>query len=180
MRQHWRIVRTKSLTCRWRMTTSSSESFFIRGVAQLNACMHLKRVKICKPRDWPDATHDPHQQEEPEPRGQAGQNSKQSVDCQTYDQDLTTPPLVSQVSPRVAAYHHSWKIGKMTLTKIMHSFVFKSDRAVFYLQALISIHGVYCFCLLESQLCMLSDATTNNYFNWLICHLYFLKASCEC
>ena len=55
----------------------------------------------------PDAADEPHQQEEPEPRSQAGQTSKHPVDGQGYHQDPATPPLVRQVSPQIAAHHHS-------------------------------------------------------------------------
>lgn len=55
----------------------------------------------------PDATDEPQQQEKPEPWSQASQASKQPVDSQRHNQDLAAPPLVSQVSPHVAAHHHS-------------------------------------------------------------------------
>lgn len=55
----------------------------------------------------PDAADEPQQQEEPEPRSQAGQASKHPVDCQGHNQDPATPPPVGQVSPHVAAHHHS-------------------------------------------------------------------------
>ncbi len=54
----------------------------------------------------PDAADEPQQQEEPEPRRQAGQTSKHPVDCQGHNQDSATPPLVGQVSPHVATHHH--------------------------------------------------------------------------
>lgn len=55
----------------------------------------------------PDAADEPQQQEEPEPRSKAGQTAKHPVNRQGHDQDPATPPLVSQVSPHVAAHHHS-------------------------------------------------------------------------
>lgn len=55
----------------------------------------------------PNAADEPQQQEEPEPRSQAGQTSKQPVDCQRDHQDPTAPPLVSQVSPQVSTNHHA-------------------------------------------------------------------------
>lgn len=57
----------------------------------------------------PDATDEPQQQEEREHWSQAGQTSKHPVDCQRHNQDVATPPPVSQVSPYIAAHHHSLK-----------------------------------------------------------------------
>lgn len=55
----------------------------------------------------PNAADEPQQQEKPEPRSHAGQSSKQPVDSQRHNQDPAAPLLVSQVSPHVAAHHHS-------------------------------------------------------------------------
>lgn len=60
----------------------------------------------------PNATDEPHQQEEPEPWSQASQTPKQPIDCQRHDQNPATPLLVSQVTPHVATHHHSWKTRK--------------------------------------------------------------------
>lgn len=61
----------------------------------------------------PNATDEPQQQEEPEPRSQAGQTAKQSVNGQRDNQDLTAPPLVSQVSPQVPTNHHAYKTTRI-------------------------------------------------------------------
>lgn len=70
-----------------------------------------KACKNMQTMDSPDAADEPQQQEEPEPRSHAGQTSKQPVDSQRHNQDPAAPPLVSQVSPHVAAHHHSWRTG---------------------------------------------------------------------
>ena len=80
----------------------------------------------------PKAADEPHQQEEPEPWSQTGQTSKQAIDDQRNNQDGAAPPLVSQISPHVAAHHHSWKTGAFTLYTLLTHFCWgKNDFSTF-------------------------------------------------
>lgn len=89
-------------------TAIRSDTLASRG-GPATACRAQKALWNEQAWSSPNATDEPQQQEEPEGRSQASQASKQPVDGQGHDQDAAAPPPVSQVSPHVAAHHHSFE-----------------------------------------------------------------------